>query len=106
MKIISLTVTEKGYCTTETGALDLSNPDIKSDIVNFNSSIFQPQTAVGLICKVVEERRKIGVDMVTVMSCDNLPMNGETTRKAVLEVRNCSERSGSSVGIDATITAA
>ncbi|GMI14341.1 hypothetical protein TrVE_jg11234 [Triparma verrucosa] len=84
VKIISLTVTEKGYCTTETGELDLANEDVKADVSNFESSPFQPQTAVGLICRVIEERRKKGVPTLTIMSCDNLPMNGLTTKKAVL----------------------
>ena len=35
VKIVSLTVTEKGYCLDDAGALDIGNKDVKTDIETF-----------------------------------------------------------------------
>ena len=84
MKILSLTVTEKGYCLTEEGVLDVENADVRADIANFSDAKFKPNSAVGLIAKVLEVRKSRGLTPLTIMSCDNLPMNGTTTKRAVL----------------------
>ncbi len=81
VKILSLTITEKGYCYNQQGDLDLGNPNVKSDL----ESPENPKTAYGYIVNALARRRKVGMKPFTVMSCDNLPGNGHLTQKLVLQ---------------------
>ncbi len=82
VRIVSLTVTEKGYChDPATGRLDPAHRDIVHDLANPG----EPVSAAGLIVRALELRRASGVPPFTVMSCDNLPANGETTARVVTE---------------------
>lgn len=81
-RIVSLTVTEKGYChVPSTGALDRNHPDVQHDIEN---SI--PRSAIGFIVRALKLRREKGLRPFTVLSCDNLPDNGRVTRNVVTEL--------------------
>ncbi|SDQ72330.1 mannitol dehydrogenase family protein [Pseudovibrio sp. Tun.PSC04-5.I4] len=80
LKIISLTVTEKGYCV-KNGQLDIDNGWIKEDLASPST----PKTAIGLIVAGLAKRRALGNGPVTVMSCDNLPNNGVLCGIAVRE---------------------
>jgi fructuronate reductase len=80
IRIVSLTVTEKGYChDPATGELDEAHPDILHDLANPDA----PVSAPGLIVRALELRRQAGTAAFTVMSCDNLPANGKTTASIV-----------------------
>ena len=80
VKIVSLTVTEKGYChVPATGALDLDHADIVHD-----RSAALPVSAPGFIVRALARRRAAGLRPFTVLSCDNLPGNGRLTRNVVL----------------------
>jgi fructuronate reductase len=80
IRIVSLTVTEKGYChDPATGQLDPNHPDIVHDLANPNA----PVSAPGLIVRAIELRRAAGLPPLTVMSCDNLPANGRTVKRIV-----------------------
>ena len=82
VKIVSLTVTEKGYChLPATGDLDLSHPLIVHDLANIDA----PQSAVGFIVSALNTRKKNGIKPFTPMSCDNLPENGHVLEKVVLQ---------------------
>ena len=71
--IVSLTVTEKGYCTdAASGQLDLNNPLIKHDLANPAA----PKSAIGYIVQALHLRREQGLAAFTVMSCDNVRENG------------------------------
>ena len=82
-RIIALTVTEKGYYATASGDLDTSNSLIAEDIAAF-SATFTPKTAHGLICLIANHHMTAGTTPPTITSCDNLPLNGETTRGVIL----------------------
>lgn len=72
-RIVSLTVTEKGYChDPATGRLDLAHPDIVHDLAHPNA----PRSAIGLLVAALRERRFAGAAPFTVLCCDNLPHNG------------------------------
>lgn len=74
-RIVSLTVTEKGYChLPATGTLDEAHPDIVHDLAHPAT----PRSAVGYIVEALDRRRRAGVAPFTVLSCDNLPANGHT----------------------------
>lgn len=75
--IVSLTVTEKGYCAdAASGQLDLNNPLIKHDLENPTA----PKSAIGYIVEALRLRREKGLKAFTVMSCDNVRENGHVAR--------------------------
>ncbi len=80
-RIVSLTVTEKGYChDPATGALRLDHPDIVHDLAQPNA----PRSAIGMLVCGLQQRFKQGHGPLTLMSLDNLPANGHVLRAAVL----------------------
>lgn len=80
IRVVSLTVTEKGYChDPATGLLDLKHPDVLHDLARPEA----PVTAPGLIVRALELRRAAGLAPFTVLCCDNLPANGQTTARVV-----------------------
>ncbi|GIX18342.1 MAG: mannitol dehydrogenase [Erythrobacter sp.] len=79
--LVTLTVTEKGYCLDPaTGALRADDPAVAADIANLAA----PQTAPGFLVAGLAARRAAGNVPFTVLSCDNLPENGQRTRAAVI----------------------
>lgn len=82
IKIVSLTITEKGYChDPATGNLNLNNPDIIHDLENLQT----PRSAVGFLVAALQKRQQAGSESFTALSCDNLPNNGEVLEKVVLQ---------------------
>lgn len=80
IRIVSLTVTEKGYChDPATGELDENHPDIVHDLAHAAT----PRSAPGFIVEAVARRKAAGVAPFAVMSCDNLPSNGQTCARIV-----------------------
>ena len=78
-KIVTLTITEKGYrFDPQTRTLDLADPDIQADVAGR-----PPLTAVGQIVRGLQQRGRVGGGPITVVSCDNLPGNGELTATLV-----------------------
>lgn len=76
--IVSLTVTEKGYChNPATGELDEANPDVLHDLAHPAS----PRGALGFIVEAARRRRAAGLPPFTLLSCDNLPGNGATLHR-------------------------
>lgn len=79
--IVSLTVTEKGYChDPATGELDPGHPDIRHDLDDPE----RPRSAIGALVAGLAARRRAGRPPPTVLSCDNLPGNGRTLRRIAL----------------------
>ncbi|SEJ55355.1 mannitol dehydrogenase family protein [Achromobacter sp. NFACC18-2] len=80
-RIVSLTVTEKGYChDPASGRLDLAHPDIAHDLAHPAS----PRSVIGFLAYGLQRRRAAGRAPLTVMSLDNLPANGRLLRALVL----------------------
>lgn len=78
--IVSLTVTEKGYChAPATGTILLDHPLIVHDLANPH----QPKSAPGVIVEALARRKAAGLPAFSVMSCDNMPENGHVTRNVV-----------------------
>ena len=76
IRIVTLTVTEKGYChDPATGRLDPGHPDIVHDVAHP-----LPRSAPGFLVRALARRRAAGAPPFTVVSCDNLPANGALTR--------------------------
>ena len=82
IKIITLTITEKGYChTPSTGKLDLSHQDIIAD--QKNTAL--PTSALGWLAYGLKARMDAASEPVTIISCDNLPDNGRLLEGVLLE---------------------
>lgn len=80
-KLVTLTVTEKGYhLDIAAKTLIATSPEIKHDIAN----ICAPISAPGYLVAGLAARKAAGLQPFTVLSCDNLPHNGDLTRLAVL----------------------
>lgn len=76
--LVTLTVTEAGYCLDGEGRLDLAHPDVRQDLAG------RPRSAPGWIVRGLAERRRTGAGPLTVISCDNLIGNGARLASAVL----------------------
>ncbi|WP_373824679.1 mannitol dehydrogenase family protein [Achromobacter insuavis] len=80
-RIVSLTVTEKGYChDPASGALNLAHPDIVHDL----GQPLAPRSTIGFLVWGLQRRRAAGLGPVTLLSLDNLPSNGHLLRGLVL----------------------
>ena len=80
VKIVTLTVTEKGYChDPATGELDERHPDILHDLANPH----EPRSAPGFLVEALRARKARGHPPFTVLCCDNLPENGRTVARVV-----------------------
>ncbi|SMG60519.1 mannitol dehydrogenase family protein [Paraburkholderia susongensis] len=79
-RIVSLTITEGGYNLDEaSGEFRLDTPEIREELTGG-----APRTVFGYIVAALRRRRDAGLPPFTVMSCDNLPRNGDTTRHCVV----------------------
>lgn len=79
-RIVSLTVTEKGYChTPQTGELDEAHPDIVHDL----ASPHAPRSAAGFLVEALARRKQAGAPPFTILCCDNLSANGRTVQRIV-----------------------
>ncbi|WP_343314987.1 mannitol dehydrogenase family protein [Brucella sp. BE17] len=80
VRIVSLTVTEKGYCyQPATATLDEKHADIVHDLDHPHA----PRSAPGFIVEALRRRREAGIAPFTLLSCDNLPANGQTLKSVV-----------------------
>ncbi|ALM54751.1 mannitol dehydrogenase family protein [Halomonas huangheensis] len=97
VRIVTLTVTEKGYylkpnfslqlhfelkSSLGSGALLVDAAAIAHDIQHPQ----RPQTAPGMLVEALSRRREAGIAPFTVLCCDNMPDNGKRTRQAVVEL--------------------
>jgi fructuronate reductase/mannitol 2-dehydrogenase len=81
IRIVSLTVTEHGYCLNRsTKQLDPDHPLIRADLAHPE----RPSSAIGIIVEAYRRRRESGVPPFTALSCDNIQHNGGVLRTAVL----------------------
>ncbi len=87
VRIVSLTITEKGYCLDPSGGpsggpscgVDAANPDIRHDLAHPAS----PRSAPGLLVEAIARRRAAGLAPFTVLSCDNLAGNGKALHRVL-----------------------
>jgi mannitol 2-dehydrogenase len=80
VRIVSLTITEGGYGVDDTtGAFAPDDPLVSADLAGEGL----PRSALGFVVEALRLRRERRVAPFTVVSCDNLPSNGQVTRTAV-----------------------
>lgn len=82
VRIVSLTVTEKGYTANiATGDLRLDDPGVQHDLTHPES----PQMALGFVAQALAMRRAAGIKPFTLLSCDNLPGNGHLLHRVLAQ---------------------
>jgi fructuronate reductase len=79
-QVVTITVTEKGYCLDASGALNTAHPAIRRDL----SDPMNPQSLIGYLTEGLRRRRAQGTRPFAVVSCDNLTDNGTRLRNAVI----------------------
>ena len=79
-RMVTLTVTEKGYCLTGDGKLDTAHPDIVHDLAHSR----EPVSAVGYVVEGLRRRFQAGLAPYAVVACDNLADNGWRLKAAVV----------------------
>ncbi len=92
--LVTLTVTEAGYALDADGRPDLANPAVAADVEwlrrNLDAARFDladaPRTALARLLAGIEARRRAGAGPLAIVSCDNLPENGELTRSGMFEL--------------------
>ena len=83
VRIVSLTVTEHGYCLNRaTKRLDPAHPLIAADLARPE----RPASAIGIIVEAFRRRRDSGTPPFTALTCDNIQNNGDVLRRAVLDL--------------------
>lgn len=80
-RIVSTTVTEKGYHLDATGALDMEHPAIVRELTGA-----EPSTLSGWLVAGLAARRAAGGGAITLMSCDNLADNGQRFRRSIRDL--------------------
>lgn len=80
-RLVTATVTEKGYCLTPEGALDFDHPAVRRDLQGGT-----PTSLIGWIVHGLARRREEKADGLTILSCDNLAANGRRLQVAVLDL--------------------
>lgn len=84
-RIVSLTVTEGGYHVNQvTGEFDANDPVLQADLAADLAGGDAPQSMFGFVVEAARRRREAGTEPFTVMSCDNLPGNGDVAKKMIV----------------------
>jgi fructuronate reductase len=78
--VVTLTVTEKGYCRNARGGLDVSDPLLVNDLAGG-----PPRSAIGRLVRGLQRRSQGCGAPITVLSCDNLTANGAVLKRLVGE---------------------
>jgi len=88
IRIVSLTVTENGYCLNRaTKRLDPDHALIREDLAYPE----RPSSAIGIVVEACRRRRDAGQPPFTALSCDNIQHNGRVLRDAVLALAGLRE---------------
>ncbi|MEU5725561.1 mannitol dehydrogenase family protein [Micromonospora sp. NPDC047738] len=78
VRVVTLTVTEKGYRRDGAGGLDRADPQVAADLAGQ-----PPATAVGQLVRGLQHRWSRSGAPITILSCDNLTGNGQVLRALV-----------------------
>ena len=82
IKVVTLTITEKGYChNPASGELQQNHPSIEAELAD---DLVSPRTAIGFLVAGLRRRWQESLPGITLLSCDNLPHNGQILRNVVL----------------------
>ncbi|HJV13886.1 MAG TPA: mannitol dehydrogenase family protein [Propionibacteriaceae bacterium] len=87
LAIVTITVTEAGYLRGADGHLDLAGNVIMSDLQALQSNLGNRVASLpARLVAGLAARRAAGAAALTILSCDNLPENGEVTKTVVQDL--------------------
>lgn len=78
-KLVTLTISEKGYGHAASGGLDQTHPDIVHDLAR----PAVPRSAIGWLAAGLRARAAHASAPLTILSCDNLPENGRLLGRVI-----------------------
>ncbi len=78
-KVVTLTITQKGYHYSAEKGFHIDSPEIQHSLANRD----EPKAAVAFIVLALERRKAQGLPPITIMSCDNINNNGGVLRATV-----------------------
>jgi len=90
--IVSLTITEAGYRLGPDGELDREDPEVQADVAALRTATLTadgvtatrgPVTPLGRLLLGLAARCAAHAGPIAVVSCDNIPANGDVTRRAL-----------------------
>lgn len=80
-RMVTLTITGDAYCIDKrTGEFELERDDVRADLRLPNHF----STTWAYLAEALDRRRRSGKAPFTVVSCDNVPSNGDATRTALV----------------------
>ncbi len=80
--LVTLTITEKGYCIDPASGKLLADHD---DLRHAHDPTLTPQSAIGYLVEAIRVRQRAGTAPFTLISCDNLPANGARLHSALIQ---------------------
>ncbi|MDA8278992.1 MAG: mannitol dehydrogenase family protein [Actinomycetota bacterium] len=84
---ITVTVTEAGWCRGPDGGLDVSRPDVAADLARLRDDISASvATAPARLVAGLAARRAADSGPLALVSCDNVPGNGELAGRVVADL--------------------
>jgi len=79
-QVVTLTITPRAYYyDADNDLLDVDHPDIRFD---FNSP-HNAGTAIGILAWAIYQRKRLGLQPLTLLSCDNMPSNGKVLQRVL-----------------------
>lgn len=82
IKVITLTITEKGYCLGADGwSLDFEHEAIQRDLADPKHA----HSAIGVLARGLQRRLENGGAALTIISCDNLTENSARLRRVLVD---------------------
>lgn len=81
VKIVALTLSEAGYPRDALGDLDVNDSLIRSDLRDDGA----PLSAFGHVYAAAFNRMRMGGEPFTVLSCDDIPFNGDIAKRLMLQ---------------------
>jgi len=93
VRVLTLTVTEAGYCRRGDGGLDFADPAVAADrhaLAARNAGV-PVRTAPGRILAGLRARRDADAGPLAVVPCDNLIGNGGALRRVMLEFADATD---------------
>jgi fructuronate reductase len=87
LSVVTITVTEAGYCRGADGGLDLADETVAADLATLRTDPTGLVTsAPARLLAGILARAEAGGGPVAVFSCDNLPDNGRVTERVVKDL--------------------
>jgi fructuronate reductase len=86
VRVLTLTVTEAGYCRDGNGGADRADPAVAADLAALAGGGLPLRTVPGRVLAGLRARRRADAGPVAMVPCDNLSGNGDVLRRVVLDL--------------------